>query len=465
MLDIKGQNIIDGLPIEDLKLVNTILSFEDDPMLNHYQDGKVNDWIGYWVDSSPEGKRWLLGKITKHELYLYLSGARSLKVLFSEISSDYLFLVDYDLNEKITTVRLINSYSIPPTYFPGSNSFFKWGLDDFYSQYLDSFSYIDKLREKAFIITVEPSNRIHEGAVTARDAAFVLSNYAKSIENYVDVTAFNLIVEEKKTGDRAKINKRVKAIKNKFTPVISQTNYKCFEVWLSIDTVILSMETPKEIEWRNNLIENFKNDVLDIDITNQVDAKIIEEKFNKDEREKIFTPIIKVLENEDIFVSVRNYSGTFNKDYGTKRITSEFRDIILPPPTVEELRAKIEAKDKLVTAIVRLKGGKDVSEVRATEIKHGIVFTEETTTGYPIESVEIDGKTIHFRKPIRCEMSLSDEGNFVLSHTELELYAENKDLEPASEEIKAQLTSLISAINSHQELPGERKIEYLKNVL
>lgn len=463
MLQVNARDM-NGLPFEGLRVISELLNFNEEAMLNHCQDDRDNDWLCYWVDFDNTGKRWLYGKINKEELYLYLIGSKSLKQTFSDISSDYVFLVDYNVDEEIGSVKIINSFSIPETYFAGQNSFYKWGLSEYYSKYLDSFIYIDKLRQKSYIVTVKPTNQIHGSTVGAREAAFVLSNFTKSIEGYIDVTAFNII--KNRTNDRSRINKEVNRIKERLSPRIAQNVFHSFEVWLSMDVVTLEVDSPQEIEWRNHLIENYKNDILDVDVSSEEDGRIIAEKYSPEERKKIFDPLVKVYENEEINITISDFNQTFKRDFSRKPITQSFKDIVIPTPTIEELEAKNQKKLRIITAVIALEEGEDISKIKKSKLKQNLLFTEENEiNNFPINSpIIIGNRTILLKKPLRCVLSVDDQNTFNLSNARLELNAESKELPNAINDIKAQFAALVSIYERNKDVAGSR-FEELKTLL
>lgn len=464
MLQVNARDM-NGLPFEGLRVIGELINFNDEPMLNHCQDNRDNDWLCYWVDFDNTGKRWLYGKINKEELYHYLIGSKSLKETFSEIRSDYVFLIDYDANEAINSIKIINSYAIPETYFAGENSFYKWGLSDYYARYLDSFMYIDKLRQKSYIVTVKPTDQIHGSTVSAREAAFVLTNITRSMEGYIDVTAFNLL--KTRTGDRTRINKEVNRMKERLTPRIAQNAFHSFEVWLSMDVVTLEVEGAQEVEWRNQLIENYKNDILDVDVSSEEDGRIIVEKYNAEERKKIFEPLVRVYDNDNIAITISDFNQTFKRDFSRKPITQSFKDIVIPKPTIAELEAKEQKKIHLITAVIALEEGKDINTIRrVSEFKQNLLFTEENEiNNFPINSPIVVGeKTFLLRKPLRCVLSIDDQNNFTLTNARLELNAENRDLSNAINEIKAQFSLLIEEFENNRDRADSR-FEELKTLL
>jgi len=141
MLDVNGKNL-ENSPFENLELINELLDFEGRPILLHYIDERKNDILSYWVDFDNTGNRWLYCKVTKQELFDYLIGIKSLKDLFSKIISDYIFLIDKGNNNQDSAIKLINSYSLPDLYFPKEESYYTYGLSEFYQEYLSDNFYI-----------------------------------------------------------------------------------------------------------------------------------------------------------------------------------------------------------------------------------------------------------------------------------------------------------------------------------
>jgi len=169
MLDVKGPNI-ESLPFGKLVLFKEILTFQYDPLLLHYTDEYGNDILSYWVDLDESNVRWMTTKISKKELFSYLTREKSLRQIFMEISSDYLFLVDYDLanEEKIQSVKLINSKSIPDKYLPKEKSYYLLEVPDIYKKYFS--------KEGLFLSTppdpiVAIKNKMEQLHLTPKDVA------------------------------------------------------------------------------------------------------------------------------------------------------------------------------------------------------------------------------------------------------------------------------------------------------
>lgn len=455
MLEVNGIKI-EKLPFDGMILINELMSFEGVPMITHYRDNKDNDLIGYWVDFDDNKVRWIYTKITKRELFEYLLGGKSLRDLFLKIKSDYIFLTDYGIRKNIDSVIMINSDNIPDEYLPKEESYYLEDLPEYYSDFLKEYVYINKLREKSYIVKVTPSDLVHHQTVSAKEAAFVLNGFCNSMEGYIKVTAFNLLKE--KFGDVSKINTRINKIKSILSPRISEAAFNSFEVWLAMDVVVFTGEDEIDTKLRDDLVDNYKKDVLDADFTSEAAADIIAQKFTKDERKLIYEPIIKIIEKDDFYVSYSDHSRVIKT---RAKIKSGFRDIILPKPTLEEAIEYLDRKNKIISIVLNLKEGEDVTKLSKKELFENLLINEEVPeTTYKIKSpVMSDGVEVSITMPILCTLSLDSKGNLQLYNSNLELFAEGNDIHNVISEIKKQFIELYTNFTQN---PGRADLRFVE---
>ncbi len=448
MLEVKGLNI-DKSPFEDLELVSEILSFDDNPVLIHYRDKRKQDLIAYWVDFDTTGNRWFFAKVTKQELFDYLKGIKSLKQLFSEINAEYIFLIDKNLQDEDFAVKLISKYLLPEKYLPKDESFFHLGLSDLYTQYLTEFDYLHKLRENSYIFKAEPSNRIHQTTLGAKQAAIVLNAATNSMEGYIEVTTFNLLKDQ--FADVSKINRRINKMKNRLSPRVANANFSSFEVWLAMDVMMIEGEDDIDTQIRKHIVEGYKNDVLDVDYTSDADAKSISEKYNEDQRNLIFKPLVSLFENDEFDISIFDHSRTIRRTTNKIKLKSTVKDIIFPKPTLQQLEEDINKKNKIYSFVISLKEGEDFSKVRKKELLDNLIFKQEVAeTPHDIESpIEANGKKVILKKPLRCILQVDVDGNFRLYNSVLELMADGNDFIEVRKDIKSQFISLIDKLESN----------------
>ena len=447
MLEVDAINMGNTLPFKDLEPISELLSFEGVSTLLHFRDDQKSDIIAYWVDFDFNAQRWIYGKIKKKELFDYLTGGKSLRSLLTEISSDFLFLVDYDVEDNITAVRLLNSYSLPAKYLPKDDSHYLEGVSDFYEQYLNEFSYLQKLRENSYIFKVEPPNKAHLDTVGAREAALVLNGATNSIEGYIKVSAFNLLKNE--YGDVSRINRRINKVKNRLSPRISQTVYGSFEVWLAIDILTWHGEDKIDIQLRAGIIEGYKKDVLDVNFSDEEDAKIISSKYTLDERRVIYEPLIKLFDNSDFNLSVSDYKQQISRKQGKVVLSPAFKEIVLPKPTLQEIQEEFNKRNIITSFVFNLKEGEDITRLRKQELLNNLVFKENLAESpFDIESpIEIDGRKLDLKKPLRFTLKVDSSGNLQLYNTALEIYGDGSDIQQVTSSVKRQFFALYDRID------------------
>jgi hypothetical protein len=304
-------------------------------------------------------------------------------------------------------------------------------------------------------------DKVHQNTVGAREAAFALNNLCNSMEGYIKVEASNRYSEV--YADKSRITRNVNKIAEMLSPRIAQTADHSFEVWLAMDIITFNSGDKTALEIRNSVIEGYKNDVLDVDFTSEKDAHIIAEKFKPNERKQIFEPLLKVLDNEAIHVSITNYEKTIPL---RTRIKSArvFKEIIIPPVTLEELQAEQERKNKIYSMVVNLKEGQDVLKIGKKQIMENLLFVEEKgQTPFDIISpVEVGDFSLKIKMPIRCELKVEDNGHLELFNSKLDIYAEGNELPELTYSIKEQIKYLFDLYQQNHDNADSRIVELKK---
>ncbi len=444
MLKIAGYKV-QTLPFTDLVKVHDILHAEG-PILSHYTEKTIgNILLFYWVDYNEEVNRFLIFRIEKGDLFNYLTGGKSLKQVIESKSSNFFFVTDINsANEHINTVML-SGYAIPEEYYPDDNSYYTLGMPQLYYGYLSENIYLRQLLEKSFVFKLEPTDSIHENTVSAKEAGNFLLNITKSIDSYIDFTATDKL--KATIGDRSKLNRTVNQIRDRVSPRIADAALGSFEVSIAIDTIVTPAISPEVDEWQKQVIEGYKNDVLDVDFSQPDDAKAIVARFpDSDARKKIFDPILKILSNNDVSLSVRSYNEGFERDYKRNRPNEKFKEEILPKISVEEFIKAQELKTQIVTAVFKLPEGGNLSDLKKKELFENLLFTQEgNAPDIPILSpITIGDKTVTFSTPFQCTLILDQSSNTIqLINIRLDLHAEGTDISAMLESIKTQFVNLV----------------------
>jgi len=450
---------IESLPYTDLVKVQDIL-YVDGPLLSHFKDEYDNDYLYYWVDYDEKENRLLIVKSTKKDLYNYLSGGISLRKLITQLDSTFVFLVDQDTNEVNVNVFMLNAYSLPEEYLPDERSFYTLGLPLFYDRYLKDYSYIEKLRERSYIFKLEPTDKVHDHTVSTNEAGSFLIAITKSIDSYIDYTATSKLKDI--IIDRSRLNKTINRIKQKASPRVTDSSYSSFNVSLAIDTLVLKSENKHIEEWQNDLIEGYKNDVLDVDYSSQEDAIAIVERFPDPEtRKKIFDPIFKILENQDVSLSVSSYNKSFERDYKRSRPAESFKTQVLPKQTIEDIIEAQEQKTRIVTAVFKLPAGGTFSDFRKKELIENLLFTQEGTQPImPIPSpIVVDDRSINLIQPLECLLMIDPNGNIQLFNPKLDLQAESTNILEVIDQIKIQFIKIWDEHESKPDYVDEKTQE------
>lgn len=462
MLKIEGIDI-KKLPFDGLTLKSEFLEFEGMPLLSHYTDVNGNDIIAYWVDFAPNITRWLYAKISKSELFDYLIGKISLKALLENLASEFLFFVDIGETGN-ESYKLLYSNTLPVKYLPKEDSFYLKGLTDIYADYLTTFDYVHKLRENSFIFHVEAPDKPHSPTVGAKEAGQVLLNVTKSIEGYIQFKAYGLLKDT--TSDVNRLNRRINGITNRLSPRISQAQFNSFEVWVAIDTLTYDTQDEIDTELKKTIIEGYKNDVLGLNYKNEKDAISVSEKYNEDERRKIFEPLIKIFANENYDVSVSDIKGPIRKDQPIVKASSKFKAILFPAPTIDEALASLLQKTKLVNVVLGIKEGQDYRKLNARSLESAMLFEQEIfETPLELQSpISAHGRSIKIKKPLRCILSITETGDLSLSNKDLNLMVVGNDVKDLSEEIQKQFIGIVDNIQEIAKKDNDIRLELEKYV-
>jgi hypothetical protein len=455
-------NEIAGYKIEELPFANPVkvndLLYADGPILSHYVDDMGKDILYYWIDFDNGLDRWLIWETNKKDLFDYLSGEISLFTYITIKTPAFVFKIDIDITGEPTGIFLVNNFALPEYYLPSENSYFKLGVPEFYRHLNTEWNYLSNLRDQAYTFNLKPTNSLHESTLSTRDAGQFLLGISKSIDSYIDHTATQKLKDS--IVDRYKLNRTINQLKERLTPRVADTAFSSFQVSIAIDKVTLPTGNLELVEWSRNLIESYKDNVLDLDFNNEIDAQAIIDKFpDPISRKKIFEPIIKILENKSYNLSVSNAKKTFKKEYWKNRPGEKFKFKILPQQSIEELIEQQNSKTKIVTAIFRLPADGSISELKRKELAENLLFTEEVTQpSIAINPIVSHGLITALKLPLDCKVSTSDTGNIILLNAELDLFAEGSDFKELIQDISDQFYLLVA---KRQENPNDLDSKYL----
>ncbi len=458
MIEIVGYKI-ESLPYNDLVKVHDIL-FVDGPLLTHYKGHNDKDYLFYWVDYNEDVNRILVFEISKSELYNYLSGGISLRMAICQLDSTFVFLIDQDVNGENKNVVMLNAFSLPDEYLPDEKSYYSLGLPLFYDRYLKAYDYINVLRSQSYIFKLEPTDNVHDHTVSTKEAGNFLIGITKSIDSYIDYTATAKLKDV--IIDRSRLNKTINQIKQKASPRVADSSFSSFNVSIAIDNIVIKSEYKQIEDWQSSLIDNYKNDVLDVDYSSQEDAVAIVERFpDAESRKKIFDPIFKILENKDVSLSVSSYNKGFERSYKKSRPGEKFKTEVLPQQTVDDLLLEQQQKTQIVTAVFKLPAGGAFSDFRKKELIENLLFTQEgNQPTIPIPSPIVVGEqSVVLLRPLEFVLMIDSLGNIQLFNSKLDIQAESLNFLDAIEFVKQQFVELFNKHVSNPDYVDEKTQE------
>lgn len=112
-------------PFKELDKVADLIYF-DGPLLSLFKNGKGDQYFFYWCDNNEDANRWLVYRVTDHEVAAYLSKRISLRDILLHPSDSLIFSVDIDDDLNYKNPLLLKPNDLPPSYIPSVNSTYKF---------------------------------------------------------------------------------------------------------------------------------------------------------------------------------------------------------------------------------------------------------------------------------------------------------------------------------------------------
>jgi hypothetical protein len=413
---------VGSLPINNLIKVSDLIEHEG-PILSHFKDANDSNYLFYWVDFDNNFNRWLIWKISDHQLYNYLKGLLSLKELIEEPNKDYIFSVDIDKNINYTNVHAFDLSFIPDAYKPEQDSVFIFSVPEVYSKFIEKYqnSYLLHLKEKALYFTLRSCDQTFLNTIAAVDAGSFLKKISGSFLGFVEENFYTNF--KNKISDLTKLRKLIGHFKDVLSPRIVELKYSSFKVGLSIDT-LQTVDVKEYIDWHFKILDSYKNEVVDIDYNSENVLDQISKKYSEDARRKIFAPYVDIVNNKNYSFEVENYKKTFTRKYSPLSKSQE--NIIIPPPS----QILIEPKNnKLYNVVIELKEGTDITSISKKMIQSGLLFSQELDE-YPLKLTEIKSSSnrIELKEPISFILSIKDN-IYYAENNEFQIFVSGNDRE------------------------------------
>jgi hypothetical protein len=113
---------LDTFPLQLRGIVDLI--YFDGPLLTLFENEYGDYYLYYWCDTDSDCHRWLIFRVTRPLLRLYVTQQRSLQELIRKPVDGFLYAIDLDDELQSKNICLIHPNHLPQKYIPGVDSYY-----------------------------------------------------------------------------------------------------------------------------------------------------------------------------------------------------------------------------------------------------------------------------------------------------------------------------------------------------
>lgn len=375
--------------------VEDIIYF-DEPILSHLKSNG-DDYLLYLVDSD-ETDIYLLFQINEDIIYEYLTKNISLREII--LNSSFVNIIEKDFSDNIINTQLALPVSLPEDYLPSERSFIEFNPvnSSYYHDKIREYNhklYLFELRKHSFYLKFSTNNKKYGDTIGFRELSnIMLKNVSQSYKSFVEIDfdkKFGLTI-----ASDSERNSILKKVLNDTDLRMVDLKYGSFEIGLSTDKVMKNNIEHKEIKkWADNVGDDFKRIVLDDNIDDDELDKILKY-YSEKERNKIFEPIIKIVDNPNYNLTIRENKEKKYHNLGLKK--KDISNKIITKNKIQEPTKERDLQLINVTTIIDKNNNKKTINLENTlfnpiqEIIYQLTFNDFKKYGYTEidNSVKID---------------------------------------------------------------------------
>jgi hypothetical protein len=334
---------IDTFPL-DGAIKKEDLIFYDFPLLTRYfyQD---KNYLYYHVDDEKNLDTYLVFEIEEYNLFKLVSGITTLRETIFNVDK-FVYIIDKNDKGKVVKTAYLHSSTIIDDYLPEEDSIIEinYTKDSYFNKLVEKYKadyYTERLREKAFYLKIAPEQLNKKYGDTLGLEEMVDEILPKITDSYKKYSRSDFDNRFKsKITDVKQLNSTYKKVYELIDYRIVDLKYGSFEIGIASDTLMTTQIDNKELkDWANTVGDNFKEDVLEIDLNDPEELKRIALKFDEDQRNKIYSPIINLANDRNIVFSIKDHK--FSKYKNIKKPKLEtIKKLIPEKPIVPELISK-----------------------------------------------------------------------------------------------------------------------------
>ena len=341
MENVKG-SVMQDFPLKEALKVDDIVVI-DHPILSRYTfEGK--QYLYFHVDDDNNFDTYLVFKIDDYALYKLVSGNVSLRQTILEIEN-FVFLIDVDRKGAYIKTMLVYSTDVIEDYLPDEESFLKLKFveNSYYTKLLEKHAphfHTERLKKHAFYIKFSPKSSKHGETIGLGELAEkLLPKVTAAYKNYSRADFYNKF--KAKITDPAKLIQTYNRISDLLQFRIVETAIGSFEMGIAADNFTQVEIEDKEIKnWANHVGENFKEDVLNINLEDSEQYEKITSKFDDEQRAKIYQPIIDLAQDKNTAFTYKPFKQS--KYHPLKKITQNTIKSLIPVKPTETIAPEFE---------------------------------------------------------------------------------------------------------------------------
>jgi len=327
--------------------------FIDEPILTHLKLNELNYFL-YLVETTDSSDIFLLFEVESSDIYKYITGKISLERIIVE-NKKIIIVLEQNFEGEFFDSYFINSLQVDPNYLPSKDSFLTVNPapTSYYYNFIKEYErhyYLETLRESAFYIKFSSNNKKFGETLGLKEIADnFLQRISKSFTNYMKIDFKKQFSEH--FNDTRKITTTINQLIPDLDYRMVDLKFGSFEIGLAVDEIMKNtIEDIKIKEWAKKVAFDYKNIVLDQNITEQETNHIIEN-FTDDERIKIFKPIIEIAEDPNFDFKIKDSNDDIYRNIGLKN-KKVAQEIISNVSEKIALESKQEYELVQITAIV-----------------------------------------------------------------------------------------------------------------
>jgi hypothetical protein len=315
--------------------------------------------------------------------------------------------------------------------------------------YLETTGYFNTLLRDALYFKMSSENVKFGKTLEVNEIWEFLKNLSTSYSNYVKINFIKKFAEIL-NYDEKRTNVAMNKLLNLSSLRVVALEYHSFSFGVSADKMMGKHEIENKtiLEWRNNLITDFNNEVIDIDFNVDKTQKELLNKYEKDEIKLIYLPIIKSINNNSSY-SISLTNKNFSLKRKLKRIPINTLNSFFPKSDVENLEKKSEIN--FIKTVIPVDKSKKFIKLNVSDFDQDNLFTQRFA--------EITSAITEINYSQNDKFTLLKPVEFVLSHNP---YQSIFEFELVEVNIKFNITN-INNIQKEFDLVMKDYIEMFKN--